>query len=180
MCFKLHVVCIKSINSVFLGNGRGKNIWCTIMMPALLGSTAVFCSAGRLLSVCLMIYQFYSNELALSKCIIWSLITRATVLMFRSGHEAHGANQQQQTRPFCVWLSVRQAKVECCWTLIIHCNDSQMVIRLCLFLGLNFKKVIRPFLGVSCRISVGDLKRKCKPALQVRSTISLRPFLILV
>lgn len=92
MCFKLHVVCIKSINSVLLSNGRGKNIWCTVTMPALVSSAAVFCSAGRLLSVCLMIYQFYSNEPTQSKCIIWSLITRASVLMFRSGHEPATSN----------------------------------------------------------------------------------------
>lgn len=124
MCFKLRVVCMKSIHSVLLSNGRGKNIWCTVTMPAIVSSSAVFCSAGRLLSVCLMIYQFYSNELTQSKCIIWSLITRASVLMFRSGHEAHGANQQHRTPLFCVQLIVRQAKVECCWTLIILCNDS--------------------------------------------------------
>lgn len=124
MCFTLHFVSMKSIYSVLLSNGRKKNIWCTVTMSALVSGWAVFCSAGSPPSVCLMIYQFYSNEHTRSKCIIWSLITRASVLMFRSGHEAHGVNRQHRTALFCVPLIVRQAKVECCWTLIIHCNDS--------------------------------------------------------
>lgn len=64
MCFKLLLCALKIINSVFLGKGRKVrcNGACT--------SAAQLSSAGRLLSVCLMIYQFYSNELALGKCII--------------------------------------------------------------------------------------------------------------
>lgn len=129
----------KSINSVFLGNGRGKNIWsngpCTREQR---GSILL----SR--SVCLMINQFYSDELALSKCIIWSVITRATVLMFRSGHggrrDGEGWTSNSETCGLCVRLSARQAKVERCWTLIIHSDDSWMVIRPCLFLGWNLKK----------------------------------------
>lgn len=60
---------------------------------------------------------------------------------------------------FCVRLSVRQAKVECRWTLITHSDDSQMVIRLCLFWGWNLKSRW-PFGRASCWISTGDLKEK--------------------
>lgn len=49
-----------------------------VTVPALVSRAAVFSPAGRLLSVRLMISQFYSNELVLSKRIIWSLITRGT------------------------------------------------------------------------------------------------------
>lgn len=63
-----------------------------VMVFGLVGSAAVFGSEGRLLSMCLMIYRFFSNELALSKCIIWSLITRATVSL-----AARGARSQPAT-----------------------------------------------------------------------------------
>lgn len=140
-----------------------------IIVPAFVVITAVLCSAGGLRSLCLMIYRFYANELPLSKCIIWSLVTRATVQMFCSGHKAQGENRQQWTSLLCVQLRVMQAKVECCLMLIIRSRDSQMVTRLCFVFRLKFKHL-------TFSLSVRDLKTKCNFTLQLCGTVSWRLF----